>query len=354
MFSLSVCLIVKNEEKVLKRCLSCVKNFADEIIVVDTGSTDKTKEIAKTETENVYDFKWVNDFSEARNFSFSKATCDFVMWVDADDVITEENVNKINLLKKIGTGADVYMLKYAIAFDEENNPIFTYERERILRRSMNPTWHGFIHEAIAPFGKVEHLDITIEHRKIAPTSPKRNLKMYQLKIKENHQFSTRELFYYARELYYNENYSSCIKILKKCLKKQDLFITNKIDALKIMATCNLALGKKEIAKDNLLSIIKFSLPSSEVCCLLGEIEIEEKNFEKAKFWFECALNCEKNYLNGAFIEDEYYYFIPYMQLCFVYFKLENFEKAKLFHEKAKAIRPRNPSVIYNEKFFLKT
>ena len=101
MFSLSVCLIVKNEEKVLKRCLSCVKHFADEIIVVDTGSTDKTKEIAKAETENVYDFKWVNDFSKARNFSFSKATCDFVMWVDADDVITEENVNKINLLKKI-------------------------------------------------------------------------------------------------------------------------------------------------------------------------------------------------------------------------------------------------------------
>ena len=49
MFSLSVCLIVKNEEKVLKRCLSCVKHFADEIIIVDTGSTDKTKEIAKPE-----------------------------------------------------------------------------------------------------------------------------------------------------------------------------------------------------------------------------------------------------------------------------------------------------------------
>lgn len=353
MFSLSVCLIVKNEEKVLERCLSCVKKFADEIIVVDTGSSDRTKEIALKNTKNVFDFKWVDDFSKARNYSFSKATCDFVMWIDADDVVTQENIDKINLLKQFGTEADVYMLKYAIAFDEENNPTFTYERERILRRSMNPTWHGFIHEVITPFGKVEHLDITIEHRKISQTPPKRNLKIYNKKIKEHCQLSTRELFYYARELYYNNNYVSCIKNLKKCFKKDDLFITNRLDGLKIMAKCNLALGKNELAKDNLFSIIRIAPPSSEVCCMLGEIEIEEKNLAKAKFWFECALNCEKNYSNGAFVEDDYYYFIPYMQLCYIFFKLGNLEKSKLFHEKAKAIRPNNPSVVYNENFFSK-
>ena len=69
---LSVCLIVKNEEKVLERCLACAKKFADEIIVVDTGSTDKTKQIAKKFTNFVYDFKWCDDFSLARNFSFQK------------------------------------------------------------------------------------------------------------------------------------------------------------------------------------------------------------------------------------------------------------------------------------------
>ena len=76
MFTLSVCLIVKDEEEVLERCLNCVSQFADEIVVIDTGSKDKTVEIAKRFTNCVHSFQWENDFSKARNFSFSKATKD--------------------------------------------------------------------------------------------------------------------------------------------------------------------------------------------------------------------------------------------------------------------------------------
>lgn len=349
MFTLAVCLIVKDEEEVLKRCLTCAKKFADEIIVVDTGSTDKSKQIASLFTQNVFDFEWNNDFSAARNFSFSKATCDFVMWLDADDFVTNGNIKKINELKKSKNEADVYMLKYAIAFDENNNSTFTYERERILRRSMNPTWEGFVHEAIVPFGKIKHVNITIEHRKIKQTNPKRNLKIYNQRKKET-PFSPRELFYYGRELFYNKYYKSCIKTLKKSLKT-DLFSTNRIDALKIIAKAYLILGEKEKAKNFLLSIFSFAVPNSEVCCLLGEIEIQEKNFAKAKFWFMCVLNCEKDYSLGAFVEEEYYYFIPYLQLCFVCFKLGDLQSSKQFHEKAKELRPTNSVVEFNEKFF---
>ena len=81
-------MIVKNEEDVIERCLlSCHKLF-DEIIIVDTGSNDKTKEICKKFTKNVYDFLWVNDFSLARNFGINKCNCEYFMWLDADDVIT--------------------------------------------------------------------------------------------------------------------------------------------------------------------------------------------------------------------------------------------------------------------------
>ena len=89
MAGISVCMIVKNEEEVLARCLACVTSFADEIIVVDTGSTDKTKAIAADFTDKIYDFAWCDDFSKARNYSFSKATQDFIMWLDADDVIVQ-------------------------------------------------------------------------------------------------------------------------------------------------------------------------------------------------------------------------------------------------------------------------
>ena len=87
MVTLSLCMIVRDEEDVLGRCLESVKDLADEIIIVDTGSSDRTKEIAAYYTDRIYDFEWCDDFSAARNFAFSKGTKDFLMWLDADDVI---------------------------------------------------------------------------------------------------------------------------------------------------------------------------------------------------------------------------------------------------------------------------
>ncbi len=72
-------------------CLSYVQDLVDEIIVVDTGSEDATKEIAAKMTDLICDFKWVNDFSAARNFTFSHATKDFILWLDADDVLLEKD-----------------------------------------------------------------------------------------------------------------------------------------------------------------------------------------------------------------------------------------------------------------------
>ena len=72
----SICLIVKNEEKKIERCLSAASKLDAEIILVDTGSSDKTKELAAKYTDKIYDFEWCNDFSAARNFSISKASFD--------------------------------------------------------------------------------------------------------------------------------------------------------------------------------------------------------------------------------------------------------------------------------------
>ena len=95
--TISLCMIVKNEEKILRRCLDSLKGIYDEAIIVDTGSTDSTKEIAKEYTDKVYDFVWVNDFSKARNFAMEKATCDYIYMADADEVLDEENRKKFLL-----------------------------------------------------------------------------------------------------------------------------------------------------------------------------------------------------------------------------------------------------------------
>lgn len=92
--SISACLIVKNEEANIKRCLDSLN--VDEIIVVDTGSTDSTKEIAsQNKLVKLYDFEWCDDFSKARNFANSKATKDWIFSIDADEVVT--GLDKVKL-----------------------------------------------------------------------------------------------------------------------------------------------------------------------------------------------------------------------------------------------------------------
>jgi len=95
--TLSVCLIVKNEEENLKRLLPTLSGVIDEIVIVDTGSTDGTKDVAKFYTNKLYDFEWINDFSAARNESLKYATKDYIMWLDADDMIERQDVIKLKM-----------------------------------------------------------------------------------------------------------------------------------------------------------------------------------------------------------------------------------------------------------------
>ncbi len=152
MATISLCMIVKNEEKVLSRCLDSIKNAVDEIIIADTGSTDSTKDIAYRYTDKVYDFEWTDNFSEARNFSFSKATKDFILRLDAD-VITSENNTKLIELKNNLDNTDTVMMKYNTAFDEDSNATFSYFRERLVRRATPHKWKGRVHEAIEYTGR---------------------------------------------------------------------------------------------------------------------------------------------------------------------------------------------------------
>lgn len=93
MCPVSVCMIAKNEEKNIEKCLAAIKPYGFEIILVDTGSADRTKEIAARYTDKIYDFKWVDDFSAARNFSLKHASNDYVLILDCDEVITELDID---------------------------------------------------------------------------------------------------------------------------------------------------------------------------------------------------------------------------------------------------------------------
>jgi len=134
-FTLSVCMIVRNEEKNITDCLESIKGVADEFVIVDTGSTDKTKEVVSKYTSNIFDFKWVDDFSAARNFSLSKATGDFILSLDADDIV--ENPEEILPLLKESFDAHDFNILYG----NDN-----FRQARLFRNFRNIRFAGRVHE----------------------------------------------------------------------------------------------------------------------------------------------------------------------------------------------------------------
>ena len=141
--------------------------FADEIIIVDTGSDDKTKKIAQGYTDKIYDFPWRDDFSAARNYALDQGSGDYLMWLDADDVVPEESIRRIRALKeKLPPDTDVVMTPYAVEFDEQGKAVFSYYRERIVKNRRNLRFKGKVHEAIPISGKIFYADIPVEHRKM--------------------------------------------------------------------------------------------------------------------------------------------------------------------------------------------
>ncbi|MDE7167334.1 MAG: glycosyltransferase family 2 protein [Clostridia bacterium] len=346
--SLSVCLIVKDEEEVISRCLTCVKKFADEIVVVDTGSVDGTVEEVKKFTDKIYYFKWVDDFSAARNFGIERATCDYVMWLDADDVITDENCRKIKQLVD-GADFDMAFLPYAAAV-EGGEPTFVYYRERIFKRSKNYRFGGAVHEAVTPQGKIIYGDAAVLHKKVKQSEPLRNLRILQKQIAHGICLNEREKFYYGRELFYNGMYRESIAVLEDFLCGNG-WVENKIEACLNLHGAYLAIGEEKQALNSVLRSFLYAPPRSEACCILGAYFFEQNSVSCAIYWYQSALKCENNAQEGGFVNLDFSGFIPCLQLCVLYDKLGEIEKANSFNEMAGSFKPNDERYLYNKKYF---
>lgn len=339
-------MIIKNEELVLERCLSSVKDFVDEIIIVDTGSTDNSINIAKKFTNNIYPFKWCNDFSKARNYASSLATGDYLMWLDADDIVPPKTAKIIKELKN-SLIADVYMLKYDIAFSG-TKPTFSYYRERIIKNCTEAFWHGVVHECITPFGKVERLDCSIWHKKEKMGHSNRNLKIYENIIKTR-ALSPREQYYYGRELYDHKKYKKCIKILECFVNSKEGWEENIIDALYLISICYKNLNNIQKFLNALFSTFIYDTPRANVCCEIGDYFILNKQYRKAIYWYTEATKCKDVTHNGGFVQNIYYNYYPYLQLCCCHYYLGNIEIAKKYNNKAGKYF--TSEIIKNNKIF---
>ena len=352
MVTISLCMIVRNEEDVLDRCLSAVKDLVEEIVIVDTGSEDRTREIAAAYTERIFSFPCVDDFSAARNFAAGKARMEYWMWLDADDVISPDSAQKfLEMKERLDTDTDMVMMPYQTGFDEQGHPVFSYYRERIIKNKKGYFFQGRVHEVIPPAGNILRLDIPIEHRKEKPPAGDRNLKIYEKMEAEGIYFDARSLYYYGRELCAHAKYEKAVRMLEAFLKRADGWVEDRIEATRQLARCYERMGQKEKALLTLLRAFAYDVPRGETCCELGRHFLDNGEHEQAAFWYRQALSAKKETVSGACVQEDCYGFLPAISLCVCYDRMGERRLAEKYNELAGKYKPDSPSYLWNKAYF---
>lgn len=348
MITISLCMIVKNEAEVIEDCLKSVQNLVDEIIIVDTGSTDNTKAIVQNYTPHIYDFTWVDDFSQARNYAFKLATKDYILWLDADDLIPQEAQEKfLELKQNLPPDIDAVSMLYHLAFDECGHPTFSYRRNRLVKREKQFKWIGAVHEYLAVSGKIYESDIAIihqKHKKSSSTQNDRNLKIYQNLIQKGETLSPRDLYYFANELREHKDYLEALKYYQQFLATKQGWIEDVIQAYIYMGYCHQMLGHREQEINCYLETLKYGQPRPEVSCRLGDLYQERNYVEKAILWYQLAMLVDLSQYKG-FVNKHYSTWYPALQLAQCYLKLGQLQIAEIYLNKAKLHYPNHPLVL---------
>lgn len=224
-------MIVRNEEIMLEKSLASIVDIADEIIIVDTGSTDRSLEIAKKFTDKVYHFDWIDDFATARNYAQSLASQKYILRWDADCLLRPGDMKKLLDAKaKDFLHSDLYFMNYVEGFEIDSNNnyqvaikeslFFFYKRQYFH-------WKHPIHEELLgndvsfkPKIVTDDDIYVMHHRKESKKDwrTKQNLDILKHNLKPNSKNYERILYFYARELYFDSQYNEAIKYYKKLLK----------------------------------------------------------------------------------------------------------------------------------------
>lgn len=349
---LSLCMIVKDEEKCLERCLCSVRDAVEEVIILDTGSSDKTKEIAGRYTSQVYDYIWQDDFAHARNASFALATKPFILWLDADDVIDAKELKKLLALKeRLTDDVDAVMMPYHYAFSPDGKPSLVFDRERIVRRAAGFTFAGAVHEAMAVSGHVIRADIAVRHMgEHGSSSNRRNLAIFEKQIAKGKTMTPRDWYYYARELGSAGEDARALKAYDAFLA-MDGWMVNRQDALLERGKCLERLDRRAEARRSYLAALETGEPRAEVLCALGASFMEEGQLRAAALWYRAALLCRMDVQVSAFTQPDAYGYIPLMQLCVILSRLGEETEACRMNEQALLLRPGDPAALYNRAYF---
>lgn len=301
MITVSVCMIVKNEEPVLERCLNSLKTIADEIIIIDTGSDDKTKEIASHYTDKIYDYVWQNDFAHARNYSFSKATMDYIYTADADEILDEVNRERfIKLKKAMLSEIEIVQMKYTNQL--HYGTTYNYETEyrpKLFKRLREFVWINPIHETVITEPIIFNSDVEIIHMPIKSHANRDFSHILKL-IEGGVNLSKKLYIMYAKELYIageDKDFLDARNYFEYSLNHESRSEEELKAAQCVLTKCGRLERDFNLILKNSLKNLADGRASAEVCYEVGEYFYQNDEYKEAAIWFynaafetECELN----------------------------------------------------------------
>lgn len=306
--TLTVCMIVKNEENVLKKCLDSIKDIADEIIAVDTGSEDKTIEIAGSFGAKVIRHEWKNDFSEARNVCLQNATSDWILAIDADEFIERKDLINIKRIIEF-ENFDAFRLALFNYSNNENDAgwvrlsekregysgYLPIELARLFRNNKKYRYEEAVHETIENSiiknnGRISTIDIPIHH---FGGLDKEEIRKKQLKYleysKKRLEQNPKDVKAYCDIALINfkflDNLEESVKNAKKAIEINAKYLRSYM----ILGEVYVFLKKYGDAVSCYNRIIEIDNKNSDACYNLGQIYFELKKYKEAGEFYKRAL-----------------------------------------------------------------
>lgn len=304
---ISLCMIIKNEEDTLDKCLNSIKHCVDEIIIVDTGSDDKSKEIAFKYTDKVFDFEWCDDFAKARNFSISKATNSWILVLDGDEIVTDFNKATIEKFCEVNEDKVGRIFRCNVYEDKFGTKKYNERVNRFFNKKYFK-YDGIIHEQIVGISgeiySTENIDVYTNHvgysQAILHKTNKveRNIKLLKRALADNP--NDCYLYYQLGKAYFmGKDYKEAYTYLKNAINLVEDYKYEYIEDL--IESYGYTLINLELFNEGLKlhKYEKYYENSADYMFLLALIQMNLGDFQKAAKIFLSCTECDEGKVEGV-------------------------------------------------------
>ena len=353
--TLSLCMIVKNEEKYIAKSIDSVKNIVNEIVIVDTGSTDSTLEILKNYNVKLYNYKWENDFASARNFAINKVKSDWILFLDADEILDEASkdnlINYINRTNLDGCHFIVYNYR-----SENQNDFTIHYAFRLFRNNRGYYYKGKIHEQIYNekykniTSKFSNEDIILHHYgysvEVLEKKDKRsrNIPILLDALKENPEDSF-NLFNLGNEYLAQNDVNTALHHYELSYSNFDLTKHYSIHLLYRMAVCYQYIKKYDKAMRFVEEGLQHFSPNVDFEYLKGCLFLDTKRYTLAIDSFNTCLAIGDSSSTVKFVNN-CGSINPLMALGNLYYALSDYDKALDFYNKVLNLNSSDLTILY--------